>query len=185
MKAVIQTILSLSCYTFVAGFLSPCHKTILPIRMPTVDRTLNMIMPDYESTSLLISEETKDYGEFVKSIFIVLLFGGGYADYVGVSFNSQYLICLLFVVFVVFPASLIPAAIGANAAMLKTLSGKKEVVDVDATKTGDSFDPTIQETKYRAYVATGVGADGPSLPFSSLLFASDPVQLVDIIAIVS
>ena len=49
-----------------------------------VDRTLNMLMPDVASTSLLMSEETKDYGEFVKSIFIVLLFGGGYACYVGV-----------------------------------------------------------------------------------------------------
>jgi hypothetical protein len=81
--------------------------------------------------------------------------------------------------------SLIPAAIGANAAMLKTLSGKKETVDVDAGKSGESFDPTINETKYRAYVESGVGADGPILPFSSLLFATEPVKLVDIIAIVS
>jgi hypothetical protein len=82
--------------------------------------------------------------------------------------------------------SLIPAAIGANAAMLKTLSGKKETVDVDAGKSSsESFDPTIGETKYRAYVGEGVGTDGPTLPFSSLLFASEPVKLVDIIAIVS
>lgn len=183
MKAVIQTVLILSCYnTLVAGFLSPSPKLTVPIRVPMVDRTLNMLMPDVASTSLLMSEETKDYGEFVKSIFIVLLFGGGYACYVGVVAQLD---ASHFLVSFIFANSLIPAAIGANAAMLKTLSGKKEVVDVDATKTGDSFDPTIQETKYRAYVSSGVGADGPSLPFSPLLFASDPVQLVDIIAIVS
>jgi hypothetical protein len=42
-----------------------------------------MMMPDFESTSLLLSEEGKDYGEAVKSLFIVLLFGGGYAHSVG------------------------------------------------------------------------------------------------------
>lgn len=80
---------------------------------------------------------------------------------------------------------MIPAAIGANAAMLKTLSGKKETVDEDASRPGESFDPTIGETKYRAYVEEGVGADGPTLPFSPLLFATEPIKLVDIIAIVS
>jgi hypothetical protein len=76
MKLAIQTIISLTCYTFVAGFLSPSHKTTVVPRVP-VERSVNWMVPDYESTSLLLSEEAKDYGEFVKSFFIVLLFGGG------------------------------------------------------------------------------------------------------------
>jgi len=87
---------------------------------------------------------------------------------------------------ILFVYRLIPATLSANSAMMKTLSGKKETEDTDVgKKAGDSFDPTVMETKYRTYVETGVGANGPTLPFSSLLFATEPVKLVDIIAIVS
>jgi len=113
-------------------------------------------MPDPESmnlSSMLVSE--KDYGELFKTAAIVVTLGGG----------------------------LIPATISANSAMFKTLSGKKDAQEEIANaKPGESFDPTIGETKYRRYVDDS-GAEGPLLPFSSLLFAAEKIPLVDIIAI--
>ena len=77
----------------------------------------------------------KDWGEFTKSFLIVATLGGG----------------------------LIPATIAANAQMFRTLSGKKDSEkdeDPSMIREGDtSFDPTIKETKYRAYVEDS-GATG-------------------------
>lgn len=84
------------------------------------------------SSSLLVSD--KDYGELIKTGAIVLTLGGG----------------------------LIPATISANSAMMKTLSGRKDAApeaDPSTIKPGESFDPTIFETKYRQYVEDS-GAEG-------------------------
>ena len=80
------------------------------------------------------SEDEKDYGEVIKTAAIVLTLGGG----------------------------LIPATLSANSAMLKTLSGRKDAgpeADPSTIKPGESFDPTIFETKYRQYVEDS-GAEG-------------------------
>lgn len=92
-------------------------------------------MPGLEdfASSVLVAED-KDYGEIYKTAGIVLVLGGG----------------------------LIPATISANQAMFKTLGGRKdavEEVDPSTIKPGESFDPTIMETKYRKYVEDS-GAEG-------------------------
>ncbi len=89
---------------------------------------------EWLSTSFLLSESEKDYGELIKSAAIVLTLGGG----------------------------LIPATISANSAMMKTLSGRKDAApeaDPSTIKPGESFDPTIFETKYRQYIEDS-GAEG-------------------------
>lgn len=78
---------------------------------------------------------------------------------------------------------MIPATISANKAMFKALSGRKDnAVGDEANVEKSSIDPTIMEGKYRTYV-TDSGAAGPELPFSSLLFASDPIPIADIAAV--
>jgi hypothetical protein len=105
-----------------------------------------------------VVEVEKDYSDMTKTVLISLVLGGG----------------------------LIPALISANSAMFLSLSGKRdEDEDVEAlenVKPGESFDPTLLETKFRKYVADS-GASGPDLPFSSLLFAADKIPLADIVAI--
>jgi hypothetical protein len=108
-----------------------------------------------ETTDIILAD--KDYGEAVKTVAIALTLGGG----------------------------LIPALIGANKAMVKTLAGKKDAEEEEVPqniKPGESFDPTLMETKYRRYVEDS-GATGPELPFASVLFASERVPLADIVAI--
>jgi hypothetical protein len=108
-----------------------------------------------ETTDIILAD--KDYGEAVKTVAITLTLGGG----------------------------LIPALIGANKAMVKTLAGKKDAEEEEAPKNikpGESFVPTLMETKYRRYVEDS-GATGPELPFASVLFASERVPLADIVAI--
>jgi hypothetical protein len=108
-----------------------------------------------ETSDLILAD--KDYGEVAKTVLIVLTLGGG----------------------------LIPATISANQAMMKTLSGKKEgdtEEDPANIKPGESFDPTLTETKYRQFVEDS-GATGPDLPFSSLLFAAERITLADIVAV--
>jgi hypothetical protein len=130
---------------------------------PAVSR-MNLMM---ESTDLFLSaadavavvvDGEKDYGDVTKTVLISLVLGGG----------------------------LIPALISANSAMFRTLSGKgNEDEDAEALKKiqpGESFDPTLLETKFRKYVADS-GASGPEIPFSGLLFAADRIPLADIVAI--
>jgi hypothetical protein len=108
-----------------------------------------------ETSDLILAD--KDYGEVAKTVLIVLTLGGG----------------------------LIPATISANQAMMKALSGKKESdteEDPANIKPGESFDPTLTETKYRQFVEDS-GATGPDLPFSSLLFAAERIPLADIVAV--
>lgn len=116
-----------------------------------------------DTTDVSSAVAEKDYGEVAKSILIALAFGGG----------------------------LIPAAIGANSAMISTLSGKPQVDEVSTKsreelqqilREGKSLDPTILETKYRQYVADS-GATGPTLPGSFLLFASEKIPTADIVAV--
>jgi hypothetical protein len=122
------------------------------VPIPSTKR--NMIGP-METTDIILAD--KDYGEAVKTVAIALTLGGG----------------------------LIPALIGANKAMVKTLAGKKDAGEEEPPKNikpGESFDPTIMETKYRRYVEDS-GATGPELPFASVLFASERIPLADIVAI--
>ena len=95
---------------------------------------LSVIPGVEELTSSVLIAEDKDYGELFKTAAIVIILGGG----------------------------LIPATISANSAMMKTLSGRKDAaaeVDPSSIKPGESFDPTIMETKYRKYVEDS-GAKG-------------------------
>ncbi len=69
------------------------------------------------------------------------------------------------VIVLLFGGGLIPAAIAANKAMVGTLQGKR--------RGGDSGDDYVTDS----------GASGPPLPGQALLFASETVPLVDIIAI--
>jgi len=86
-----STVISLLCCsayytTLVVGFLPSASY----LSNPTTNRPGHgdemmkkkmMMIPDYESaTSLLLSEESKDYGEAIKSAIIVLIFGGGYVS---------------------------------------------------------------------------------------------------------
>ena len=64
-----------------------------------------------------------------------------------------------------FGGGLIPAAIAANKAMIGTLSGNRAGGDDRLNYVADS------------------GASGPALPGQALLFASEKIPLVDIIAI--
>jgi len=69
------------------------------------------------------------------------------------------------VIVLLFGGGLIPAAIAANQAMIGTLRGKRAG--------GDDGSPYISDS----------GATGPALPGQALLFASDEIPLVDVIAI--
>ena len=64
-----------------------------------------------------------------------------------------------------FGGGLIPAAIAANKAMIGTLSGTRAGGDDDSDYVSDS------------------GASGPALPGQALLFASENIPLVDIVAV--
>ena len=110
--------------------------------------------------SMLTAMDDEDMGNFGKSAAIVFVLGGG----------------------------LIPALIGANSAMFKTLfsnSNRKEEDPEELAKiakSGDTFDPTLTETKFRQYVEDS-GATGPELPLSGLLFAPEKIPVADIVAI--
>lgn len=128
----------MSIVSRVNAFVHPMSSSGTSISM---DRSLSRgdalyVLPDANewlaSSSLLVSD--KDYGELIKTGAIVLTLGGG----------------------------LIPATISANSAMMKTLSGRKDAApeaDPSTIKPGESFDPTIFETKYRQYVEDS-GAEG-------------------------
>lgn len=115
------------------------RSTITDPRSCRTGLVCRAILPDVNdilttTSSLLVSEDEKDYGEVIKTAAIVLTLGGG----------------------------LIPATLSANSAMLKTLSGRKDAgpeADPNTIKPGESFDPTIFETKYRQYVEDS-GAGG-------------------------
>lgn len=97
------------------------------------------IQPLIDSSDILLSKFSPDkIGELTKSIFIVLLFGGG----------------------------LIPASIAANKSLIGTLKGKRAGGDDGVIYVEDS------------------GAAGPALQGQALLFASEKIPLVDIIAII-
>lgn len=69
--------------------------------------------------------------------------------------------------------------------MIGTLTGSRRGGDDTLDQTKDpskSFDPTISDTKNRAYVEDS-GASGPVLPNSALLFAQQDIPLVDVIAV--
>jgi hypothetical protein len=122
--------------------------------MTSMPSKRNMICP-METTYIILAY--KDYGEAVKTVVIALPLGGG----------------------------LVRALIGANKAMVKTLAGEKdaqEEEDPKNIKPGESFDPTLMETRYRRYVEDS-GASGPSFPFNSVLLASQRTPLADIVAI--
>lgn len=123
---------------------SPVASAFVPVRFcqrRAVDRTpceetQIAALPDPDAiqhlSTMLVSE--KDYGEVFKTAAIVATLGGG----------------------------LIPATISANSAMFRTLSGKKDASseeDIEKKNPGESFDPTIGETKYRRYVEDS-GAEG-------------------------
>ena len=108
-----------------------------------------------ESSPLWIA---KDMEDFYKSLGIFLALGGG----------------------------LIPATIAANKAMFTTMSGQKEkgedidqLYDVNA---GETIDPTTKDVGLRQYVESS-GCTGPELAFSNLLFATDPIYVADIVAV--
>jgi hypothetical protein len=71
-----------------------------------------------------------------------------------------------FFIVLLFGGGLIPAAIAANKSMIGTLSGKRAGGDDDRSK----------------YVMES-GASGPELPGQTLMFASEKIPLVDVIAI--
>jgi len=108
--------------------------------IPEGIQALDSITQITQSSDILLSKVTSEnYGEVAKSVIIVLLVGGG----------------------------LIPAAIVANASMIKTLSGKRAGGDDDRSN----------------YISES-GASGPALPGQALLFASEKIPLVDVIAII-
>lgn len=103
------------------------------------------------SSGVLLSDLSFDrVKEGMKSILIVLFAGGG----------------------------LIPAAIGANKALMGTLSGARK--DQNAGNPETNLDPTLAEIK--TYIESS-GATGPNLPNSGLIFASEDIPVADIIAI--
>ena len=123
----------------------------------TKSKTRSLKMLDYptiaETTNLVLAE--KDWGVLIKGVLFVFTVTGG----------------------------MIPAAISANKAMFKAMSGRKDAaVGDESDMEKSSIDPTILEAKYRSYV-TDSGAAGPELPFSSLLFASDPIPIADVVAV--
>lgn len=137
--AVSATLLLLAASVQAFAPVAPVSKALsatsnTPLR--ALPETLESIQHVAQSSDILLSMDEK-LGQTIKSIFIVLLFGGG----------------------------LIPAAIAANQAMIGTLSGNRAGGD-DRTN----------------YVADSAAA-GPALPGQALLFASEEIPLVDIIAI--
>ena len=161
---LIIRVLALTCIAATSSAFSFAPTTSLSCRhvvesTTTASRLQMMVDPSSlmeASSNLMLAAEEKDMSEFYKSAAIVLVLGGG----------------------------LIPATIAANIAMFKTMSGKKEKVeeDVSNVKPGETFDPTIFEQKYRKYVSDS-GAGGPNLALSTLLFASEPIKVADIVAI--
>jgi hypothetical protein len=153
MRSSIFQLLCIAAVPFSDAFAS-FRFTHTSTTVPIPSSKRNMIGP-METTDIILAD--KDYGEAVKTVAIALTLGGG----------------------------LIPALIGANKAMVKTLAGKKDAEEEEAPKNikpGESFLPTLMETKYRRYVEDS-GATGPELPFASVLFASERVPLADIVAI--
>ena len=72
---------------------------------------------------------------------------------------------------------LIPALIGANKAMVKTLAGREdaeEEEDPENIRHGNSFDPTLTETKHHQYAEDRCYWTGPSLCLHAVCIQTDP-----------
>jgi len=113
----------------------------------------------YYSSVLMSKVSFDDFKELSKSIFIVLLFGGG----------------------------LIPAAISANKAMFGTIAGTRrggDPDDDDGQPSATSLDPYRRKGIPKTPYITNSQAQGPPVPLSSLLFSKEDIPLVDVIAVV-
>jgi len=132
--------------------------------VPSPETTTELVLAaqqqlDASSSSTLTLGMSDDMGSLIKYVVIVAAFGGG----------------------------LIPAALAGNKSMFETLAGKRRGGEQDASTVEDfdpktNMDPTIMDTKNRAYVESS-GATGPELSGAALLFPNEPIPLVDVIAI--
>mmetsp|Transcript_19634 Transcript_19634/g.29129 ORF Transcript_19634/g.29129 Transcript_19634/m.29129 type:complete len:342 (-) Transcript_19634:105-1130(-) len=140
-------------------------RSFAPVRAPrlptswqsTSNTQLKLLPPIISESSSFNVAISDDMVDILKYVIIIASFGGG----------------------------LIPAAIAGNQAMFETLAGKRrggeeEIPEDYNPKT--NFDPTMLDTKNRAYVESS-GAPGPELPGSALLFPNERIPLVDIVAI--
>jgi hypothetical protein len=144
-------------YIAVASLVASSVTAFAPVPLHTraplrTTNPLNVIPESFASSELL--SMNGDFGDAFKAGFIALVFGGG----------------------------LIPATFAGNKAMFETLAGKRRGGESDDQDSKTSMDPTIKETKYRAYIESS-GATGPTLAGQPLLFPNEDIKLVDIIAI--
>eukprot|EP00546_Thalassionema_frauenfeldii_P006605 CAMPEP_0178910946 /NCGR_PEP_ID=MMETSP0786-20121207/9389_1 /TAXON_ID=186022 /ORGANISM="Thalassionema frauenfeldii, Strain CCMP 1798" /LENGTH=345 /DNA_ID=CAMNT_0020583273 /DNA_START=64 /DNA_END=1101 /DNA_ORIENTATION=- len=155
-------------FFFLALFVASV-RSFLPIRTSSVvlsptnwksdtNTRLKLLPPILSESSSFNVAISDDLVDVLKYVIIVASFGGG----------------------------LIPAAIAGNKAMFETLAGTRRGGEEEVPEDYDpktNFDPTMMDTKNRAYVESS-GASGPELPGSALLFPNERIPLVDVIAII-
>jgi len=161
----IQTLLSVNAFT-------PSHVISGATRKSSPATSINVLPPE------TVAAATESVVEHVASSTSSSLMLGMSDDIAG--------LIKYFIIVAAFGGGLIPAALAGNKAMFETLAGKRRggEQDIDAADYNPktNMDPTVLDTKLRAYVESS-GGTGAELSGSALLFPNERIPLVDIIAI--